>query len=162
MEKLSYRLEAFEGPLDLLLYLIAKNKLNICDIQIVDLVDQYVAQVNAMQEQDMDVASEFLEMAARLVYMKTVSLLPKHEEMDELQRELTGQLLEYQECKRVAAILSEHFSFNSFVREPAKIELDYTYHGHRLRLFLCCAGFGSPRRSAITLCLSKSGKNLNL
>ena len=93
MEKLSYRLEAFEGPLDLLLYLIAKNKLNICDIQIVDLVDQYVAQVNAMQEQDMDVASEFLEMAARLVYMKTVS-------------------------------------FNSFVREPAKIELDYTYRGH--------------------------------
>ena len=103
MEKLSYRLEAFEGPLDLLLYLIAKNKLNICDIQIVDLVDQYVAQVNAMQEQDMDVASEFLEMAARLVYMKTVSLLPKHEEMDELQRELTGQLLEYQECKRARA-----------------------------------------------------------
>ena len=81
MEKLSYKLETFEGPLDLLLYLITKNKLDICDIQISELLDQYMEQINAMQEADMDVSSEFLEMAARLVYMKTVSLLPKHEEM---------------------------------------------------------------------------------
>ena len=80
MEKLSYKLETFEGPLDLLLYLITKNKLDICDIQISELLDQYMEQINAMQEADMDIASEFLEMAARLVYMKTVSLLPKHEE----------------------------------------------------------------------------------
>ena len=78
MEKLSYKLETFEGPLDLLLYLITKNKLDICDIQISELLDQYMEQINAMQEADMDVSSEFLEMAARLVYMKTVSLLPKH------------------------------------------------------------------------------------
>ena len=87
MEKLSYKLETFEGPLDLLLYLITKNKLDICDIQISELLDQYMEQINAMQEADMDVSSEFLEMAARLVYMKTVSLLPKHEEMEALRQE---------------------------------------------------------------------------
>ena len=78
MEKLSYHLPAFEGPLDLLLYLIAKNKLNICEIQIFELLNQYTEQINVMKEQDMDVSSEFLEMAARLVYIKTVYLLPKH------------------------------------------------------------------------------------
>ena len=55
MEKLSYKLETFEGPLDLLLYLITKNKLDICDIQISELLDQYMEQINAMQEADMDV-----------------------------------------------------------------------------------------------------------
>jgi segregation and condensation protein A len=127
MEKLSYKLPAFEGPLDLLLFLIAKNKLSICDIQIAALLDQYMMHINAMKEQDMDVASEFLEMAARLVYIKTVSLLPKHDEAEELQRELTGQLLEYQECKRIARLMAEQFSFNSFIREPAEIEFDQTY-----------------------------------
>jgi segregation and condensation protein A len=127
MEKLSYKLPAFEGPLDLLLYLIAKNKLNICDIQISELLDQYMEHINEMKEQDMDIASEFLEMAARLVYIKTVSLLPKHEEAEKLQQELSGQLLEYQECRRIAQVLAEQFSFNSFVREPAEIEFDQTY-----------------------------------
>jgi segregation and condensation protein A len=130
MEKLSYKLPDFEGPLDLLLYLIAKNKLNIFDIQISELLDQYMEQIDAMKEQDMDVASEFVEMAARLVYMKTVSLLPKHEEIEELQRELVGQLLEYQECKRIAQILNEHFGFYSFVREPMEIEFDQSYKRH--------------------------------
>lgn len=127
MEKLSYKLPVFEGPLDLLLYLIAKNKLNICEIPIAELLDQYTEHIQAMKEQDMDVASDFLEMAARLVYMKTVYLLPKHEEADELRRELSGQLLEYQECKRIAQIMAGHFSFNAFVREPAEIQYDQTY-----------------------------------
>ncbi len=127
MEKLSYKLPAFEGPLDLLLFLIAKNKLNICDIQISELLDQYMEHIIEMKEQDMNVASEFLEMASRLVYIKTVYLLPKHEEAEELQRELSGQLLEYQECKRVAQLMAEQFNFNSFVREPTEIEVDQTY-----------------------------------
>lgn len=127
MEKLSYKLPAFEGPLDLLLYLIAKNKLNICEIQISELLNQYTEQINAMKEQNMDVASEFLEMAARLVYIKTVYLLPKHDEAEELQRELTGQLLEYQECKRISKLMAESFNFNSFVRQPAEIDVDQTY-----------------------------------
>lgn len=128
MEKLSYKLPVFEGPLDLLLYLVSKNKLNICDIQISELLDQYMEQIRAMKEQDMDVASEFLEMAAHLVYIKTVSLLPKHEEAEELRRELSGRLLEYQECRRVAQAMAEQFRFDFFVRAPEEIELDQTYH----------------------------------
>ena len=62
MEKLSYKLEVFEGPMDLLLHLITKHKIDIYDIPIVELVDQYTAYVRAMQDEDMDVASEFLEM----------------------------------------------------------------------------------------------------
>ena len=147
MEKLSYKLETFEGPLDLLLYLITKNKLDICDIQISELLDQYLEQINAMQEADMDIASEFLEMAARLVYMKTVSLLPKHEEMEALRQELTGQLLEYQECKQVAAQLTERFNYNIYVREPAEVEPDKSYKRHHdpreiLAAYLSAAGRG--------------------
>ncbi|MBP3704798.1 MAG: segregation/condensation protein A, partial [Clostridia bacterium] len=75
---LSYKLEVFEGPLDLLLTLISKNKLNIYDIPISTLLEQYMEQIERMQAADLDVASEFLEMAARLVHIKSVSLLPKH------------------------------------------------------------------------------------
>lgn len=147
MEKLSYKLETFEGPLDLLLYLITKNKLDICDIQISELLDQYMEQINAMQEADMDIASEFLEMVARLVYMKTVSLLPKHEEMEALRQELTGQLLEYQECKQVAAQLTERFHYNIYVREPAEVEPDKSYKRHHdpqeiLAAYLSATGRG--------------------
>ena len=97
MDQISYKLDVFEGPMDLLLSLIAKHKLNIYDIPIVELVDQYLDYVRRMQDEDMYVASEFLEMAARLVYLKTVSLLPVHEEADELKRELTGELIEYRD-----------------------------------------------------------------
>lgn len=129
MEKaLSYKLESFEGPLDLLLQLIARNKLNIYDIQLTVLFEQYMAQIEAMREQDLEIASEFLEMAARLVYMKTVSLLPKHDEIVRLKEELTGELLEYQVCQQMAKKLSEMTSgFDTFVRKPEEPELDKTY-----------------------------------
>lgn len=127
MEKLTYKLDTFEGPLDLLLYLIRKNKLNICDIPIVEVLEQYMEKIDAAREQNMDVSSEFLEMAARLVYIKTVYLLPKHEEADALRAELSGQLLEYEECKRVASLIGEELSMDSFAREPAAVEPDYTY-----------------------------------
>lgn len=100
MEKISYKVEAFEGPLDLLLYLISKHKLDIYDIPIVELVDQYIAYVRSMENDDLYVASEFIEMAARLVYIKSVSLLPVYEEAEELKRELTGELIEYREIGR--------------------------------------------------------------
>ena len=80
MEHFSYHLESFDGPLDLLLQLLAKNKLSICDISILSIVDQFVEQVDAMRGSDMDVSSEFLEMAAKLIEMKSASLLPRHEE----------------------------------------------------------------------------------
>ncbi len=76
MEKLQYKLDVFEGPLDLLLALIAKNKLNIYDIPIAELLEQYLEQIDLMREENLDIASEFLEMAARLVQIKAASLLP--------------------------------------------------------------------------------------
>ncbi len=123
-----YKTEEFEGPLDLLLQLIARNKLNIYDIKISVLVEQYLEQIKLMQEHEMDVASEFLEMASRLLYIKTVSLLPKHEEVEQLKQELTGELLEYQVCKKVAETLSTMTDgFDTFVRPPEPFEADKTY-----------------------------------
>lgn len=129
-ETLSYKLDVFEGPLDLLLNLIAKNKLNIHDIPIAELLEQYMAQIHEMQAADMDVASEFLEMAARLVHIKSVSLLPKKEEEAALKQELTGQLLEYQQCKEAATRLRERFSLDGIVRAQADIPADLTYKRH--------------------------------
>lgn len=129
-ETLSYKLDVFEGPLDLLLNLIAKNKLNIYDIPIAELLEQYMAQIHEMQAADMDIASEFLEMAARLVHIKSVSLLPKKEEEAALKQELTGQLLEYQQCKEAAMRLRERFSLDGIVRAQADIPADLTYKRH--------------------------------
>ena len=127
--KLTYRFEAFEGPLDLRLSLITKNKIDIYDICIEELLAQYMEQINAMKEEDLDIASEFLEMASRLVYIKSVMLLPKYEEeAEELKKELTGQLLEYQECRKVAKMLSEIVSFDTFSKEPSPVEFDLTYN----------------------------------
>lgn len=129
-ETLSYKLDVFEGPLDLLLNLIAKNKLNIYDIPIAELLEQYMAQIHEMQAADMDIASEFLEMAARLVHIKSVSLLPKKEEEAALKQELAGQLLEYQQCKEAAMRLRERFSLDGIVRAQADIPADLTYKRH--------------------------------
>ncbi|MBQ2971109.1 MAG: segregation/condensation protein A [Ruminococcus sp.] len=127
--KFSYKFEAFEGPLDLLLSLITKNKIDIYDICIEELLSQYMEQINAMKEEDMDIASEFLEMASRLVYIKSVMLLPKYEdEAEELKKELTGQLLEYQECRRVAKMLAPMVSFDTYSKEPSPVEFDLTYN----------------------------------
>ena len=100
---LQYKISDFEGPLDMLLQLIAKHKMDICDIEIAVLLEQYMEQIKDMQSGQMEVSSEFLEMASRLVYIKSVSLLPKHEEAQELKKELEGQLIEYQECRKMAA-----------------------------------------------------------
>ena len=148
-ETLSYKFDVFEGPLDLLLNLIAKNKLNIYDIPIAELLEQYMAQIHEMQAADMDVASEFLEMAARLVHIKSVSLLPKKEEEAALKQELTGQLLEYQQCKGAAMRLRERFSLDGIVRAQADIPADLTYKRHhkpqeRLSAYLSMLGKKKP------------------
>ena len=127
VEKLSYKLEVFEGPLDLLLHLIEKNKLNIYDIRISELLEQYMEQIDLMQRMDLDVSGEFLAMASRLVQIKSAMLLPKYEEAEEMRKELSGQLIEYQKCKRVAAMLGAGISFDSFCREPIKMKADMTY-----------------------------------
>lgn len=128
MEQMSFKLEIFEGPLDLLLHLISKHKLNINDIPIVTLLDQYMEYIDRMSEQNMEIAGEFLEMAARLVYIKTVSLLPQHEEAEQLKKELQGKLIEYSLCKKAAELMKERYVGNVYaVRKPLKIEFDNTY-----------------------------------
>lgn len=129
METISYKLDVFEGPMDLLLHLISKHKIDINDIPILILVEQYLDYVRQMQEEDMEVASEFLEMAARLVYIKTVSLLPVHEEeADALKNELQGELSEYKDCKLMAQKLSDTAKgFDYISRKPEKFAPDMTY-----------------------------------
>ena len=127
--QLQYKLPVFEGPLDLLLTLISKNKIDIYDIQISELLDQYMEQIDNMREHQMDVASEFLTMASRLVYIKSVMLLPKYEEeAEELKKELSGQLLEYAVCREMAKKLGQIYDFERFFREPSPVEFDMTYN----------------------------------
>lgn len=127
LEKLNYKIDVFEGPLDLMLSLISKHKLDIYDIPISSLLEQYMQQIDRMQREDMEIASEFLEMAAKLVHIKSVSLLPRQEEAEELKLELTGQLIEYKLCKEAAVLFSEQISFDRFVREAQEIEPDLSY-----------------------------------
>lgn len=129
MERLSYKLEVFEGPMELLLHLITKHKLDIYDIPIAELVEQYVSYVREMQEENMEIASEFLEMAARLVYIKTVSLLPVYNDAEELKNELRDELLEYRDCKILAGKLAQMTDgFNYSVREVTEtVEPDNAY-----------------------------------
>ena len=124
MEELSFKLEIFEGPLDLMLSLIAKHKLNIRDIEISILLEQFLLYLDKMQEADIEVAGEFVEMAARLIYIKTAELLPKHE-VEELKKELTGRLIEYAVCKAAAERLRRHYVGDSvFVREPLELPVE--------------------------------------
>lgn len=128
MGNLTYKLDTFEGPLDLLLHLISKHKLNIEDIEISLLLEQYLEYIEGLSEMDMESAGEFLEMAARLIYIKTVSLLPRHEEAAELKKELEGRLIEYSLCKKAAELLILKYSGGViFVRKPAEIEIDKCY-----------------------------------
>lgn len=125
---LSYKIEGFEGPLDLLLQLIARNKLNIYDIPLTELIDQYLEQIKLYEQEEMELGSEFLEMASRLIYIKTVSLLPKHDEVVKLKEELTGELLEYMVCQQIAKQFSTmQEGFDKFVRKPAEVDFDKTY-----------------------------------
>ena len=128
MEAISYKLPVFEGPLDLLLYLVQKNKLNILDIPIHEVLDQYMDAIRQMQDADLDVATEFLEMAARLVQIKSSMLLPRHEEAEALRQELVGELIEYQLCQEAARRLALlHIGGDLFIREPEEIAPDLTY-----------------------------------
>lgn len=128
MEAISYKLNNFEGPMDLLLLMISKRKLSINEVPIFELIEQYLNFVHQMKEENLDLASEFLGMAARLVYIKTVSLLPVHEEADRLAEELRGELTEYLDCKMVAEKLSgKAKGFDFFFRIPQQFPVDMTY-----------------------------------
>ncbi len=109
--ELSYKLETFEGPLDLLLHLIEKNKVNIYDIPIAEITDQYLDYVNHMEEESLDVVSEFLVMAATLLDIKARMLLPKEVnedgEEEDPRAELVARLLEYKTYKYMSMELKD-------------------------------------------------------
>ena len=100
--ELTVKLQVFEGPLDLLLHLLDKNKVNIYDIPIVEITNQYMEYINEMKRQDLNIMSEFLVMAATLIDIKSKMLLPKEEteeEEEEPTAELVQKLLEYKMYK---------------------------------------------------------------
>jgi segregation and condensation protein A len=111
MSAIDVKLNVFEGPLDLLLHLIEKNKVNIYDIPIVTITEQYLDYVNNMEEEDLDVMSEFLVMAATLIKIKSKMLLPKDEKAEEEEEdpreELVRRLLEYKMYKYAASELKD-------------------------------------------------------
>lgn len=128
MQNLSFHLPVFDGPMDLLLHLIAKHKLKIHDIEISVLLEQYLLYIQQCAEQDYELAGEFLEMAAKLIWMKTAALLPQPEEAEAVKKELEGALIEYSLCKLAAAKLREQYLGDVlFVRKPVKLPVDMTY-----------------------------------
>ncbi len=127
-EELTFRLEDFEGPLELLLTLVQKHKMDLHNIPILELIDQYTRAVESAESTDPEISSAFIEMAAHLVEMKSYLLLPRSEEGERMKQELTGQLIEYDQCRRMAARLRERGEEHTvFVRTPARLEWDNTY-----------------------------------
>ena len=124
------QLEIFEGPLDLLLHLIKKNEVSITDIPLALITEQYLATLELMQTLDLDLAGEFLVMAATLIHIKSRMLLPVGEEEAEEEEgvdpraELVRRLLEYQRYKEAAAELEQRevLTRDVFVRASAPIE----------------------------------------
>ncbi|MCL2024004.1 MAG: segregation/condensation protein A [Oscillospiraceae bacterium] len=117
MSQLSYKLKDFEGPLDLLLHLVSRHKVDILDVPILEIIGQYLQFIRSVAQEDLDAASSFLEMAARLVYMKSLSLLPRQDELEDLTQELREEILGYRDCKMLADMLREQAKgFDYFTR----------------------------------------------
>lgn len=121
------KVEHFEGPMDLLIHLIQKNKIDIYDISIAEITNQYLNQIKTWQTLDMDVASEFIVMAARLLEIKAKALLPKNEDQTEdeedLQAKLIRQLVEYKIFKEISAYFQtrEQQELQAIYRDPEYI-----------------------------------------
>lgn len=127
MTELNFKLEVFEGPLDLMLMLIQKHKLNIQDIEISILLEQFLSYLERMTEADIEVTADFLEMASRLILIKSAALLPK-EEAEKMKQELQGALIELALCKIMAGKLKKTYQGDMlFVRSPMEIEIDSEY-----------------------------------
>ena len=131
VEELTFHLEDFDGPLELLLALVAKHKMDLHNIPILELIDQYTRAVESAESTDPEISSAFIEMAAHLVEMKSYLLLPRSEEGERMKQELTGQLIEYDQCRRMAALLrAKGEAAPVFVRRPMEVEWDNTYALH--------------------------------
>jgi segregation and condensation protein A len=127
----NFQLEIFEGPLDLLLHLIKKNEVNITDIPIATITEQYLATLELMQTLNLDMAGEFLVMAATLIHIKSRTLLPESdaetdedEEGGDAREELMKRLLEYQRFKEAADELGQRdvLTRDVFVRATGPTE----------------------------------------
>lgn len=126
---LKVALPVFEGPLDLLLHLIRQNKIDIYDIPIALITKQYLEYLELMKELNLEIASEFLVMAATLIFIKSKMLLPKDEEPvdeDDPRQELVEQLLEYEQLRDVVNTLGERYAFwsKAYVRQ-VKVEEEF-------------------------------------
>ena len=109
--KYEIKIENFEGPLDLLCTLVEKNKMNIYEIKLTEITDQYIEYINKMQDMDLEVTSEFLIMASTLLYLKSKNLLPnKQEDESEItEEELIRRIVEYKKYKDITIKLKENF-----------------------------------------------------
>lgn len=125
--KYAIRLDNFEGPLDLLCHLVDKNKMDIYEVNITKITDQYIEYIKQMEEFNLEVTSEFIIMASTLLYIKSKSLLPKQvEDEGELtEEELIHRIIEYKKYKEISKKLKEKFEMYSkrFYKVPDKIEL---------------------------------------
>jgi len=127
METYKLKLENFEGPLDLLCHLIEKNKMNIYDISIVEITDQYLEYINSIKEDNLEITGDFLVMATNLLYLKSKELLPvpKQEEEEDSKEELIKKLVEYKQIKEAAEIMKQNTEEYSklYYKEAEDIEI---------------------------------------
>lgn len=126
MEQYLIKMENFEGPLDLLCHLIEKNKMDICEIRIAEITDQYMEYLSQMKKMNLEVTSEFIVMAAKLIYLKSKSLLPSIIEDDEENEfDLIKVLLDYKRYKETTIPMRERLEqyHKRFYKLPSKIEL---------------------------------------
>lgn len=125
--KYAIKLDNFEGPLDLLCHLVDKNKMDINQIKISEITDQYIEYINKMQELNLDVTSEFILMASTLLFIKSKSLLPKQveDEAELTEEELVHRIIEYKKYKEISKKLKEFYQIYSkrFYKVPDKVEL---------------------------------------
>ena len=120
------KIENFEGPLDLLCHLIDKNKMNINDVNLSEITDQYIDYINKMEEMNLEVTSEFLIMASTLIYIKSKNLLPKaSDDEEEISEELLRRIIEYKKYKEISKTLKEMYKNNAvrFFKNAEVIEL---------------------------------------
>lgn len=127
-KKYSIKIENFEGPLDLLCNLIDANKMDIYDVNINEITDQYIDYIKKMEEMDLEVTSEFLIMASNLLYIKSKKLLPRQEDDEEMltEEQLIERIIEYKQYKEITSKFREMFNQGSkllYKAIPEKIEL---------------------------------------
>lgn len=113
--KYNIKIENFEGPLDLLCHLIEVSKMDIYDVNINTITDQYISYIKEMEQMDLEVTSEFLVMASNLLYIKSKKLLPRQEEAEEMlsEEELIQRIIEYKQYKEITSKLKEMYQDNN-------------------------------------------------